>query len=108
MHKPTRTLLVKNNQQLRHDLDPDSIARTHSRTIMRERDLYAMTAVSTQLLLHLHVVAVLAQILQQVAAFEVLVGMNNSFKLCCCHDTLVFGALDLSPVHVVEDTVGLC
>lgn len=53
--------------------------------------------------LHLDV-AVLAQILQQVATLEVLVGMHNCFQLVRSHHAFVLGLLDLCLVQVLEDT----
>lgn len=53
-------------------------------------------------LLHLHI-AVLAKILQQVTALEILVGMDDGIELVRRHDALVLCLLDLGLVYVLED-----
>lgn len=51
--------------------------------------------------------ALLAQIFEHVASFEVLVGMHDRLQLCCAHDALVLGLLDFCFVQVLKDTVTL-
>jgi hypothetical protein len=50
---------------------------------------------------HLHV-AILAQVLKEVAAFEVFVRVHNSLQLIRGHNTLVLGFLDFLLVEVLE------
>jgi hypothetical protein len=48
---------------------------------------------------------VLALVLEQVAALEVLVGVNYSLELRCRKEAVVLGAFELVLVDVLEDSV---
>ena len=53
--------------------------------------------------LHSHI-RLPSEILQQEAALEVLVGMDNGLELLLCHYTLVLGLLDLLLVQMLKYT----
>ena len=57
-------------------------------------------------LLHLDVCLPI-QVLEEVAALEVLVWMDNGLELVGGHDALVFGFADLLLVDMLEDSVAL-
>ena len=57
-------------------------------------------------LLHLDI-GLPIQILEEVAALEVLVWMDNGLELVGGHDALVFGFADLLLVNMLEDSVAL-
>lgn len=48
---------------------------------------------------------VLAQVLEQIASFEVLVGVDNCLQLCGAHDVFILGLLDFGLVKVLENPV---
>lgn len=56
------------------------------------------------LTLHLHV-RLFSEVLKQIAALEVLVGVHNGLKLRLGHDALVLGLANLGLVKMFKDTV---
>ena len=63
-------------------------------------------ALPAQLALHLHILAVrLADVLEEIAPLEVLVGVDDRLQLCRGHDALVLRLLDLVLVDVLEYTM---
>lgn len=55
-------------------------------------------------LLHL-ILAVLAQVLKQVASLEILIGMNNRLQLTRRHDALILGLPNLGLVNMFKNPI---